>query len=51
VDTIIFLSILVTLLAMRAGKRSLSLGLFLVSLIATLLLFNLHVTSSLKQNF
>jgi hypothetical protein len=51
VDTLIFLLIFLTLLAMVVGKRALALGLFFVSLLATLLLFGMHVTSSLKLNF
>jgi hypothetical protein len=51
VDTIIFLLIFGTLLAMCAGKRSLTLALFAISLVATLLLFGSHVTSSLHLNF
>jgi hypothetical protein len=51
VDTLIFLLILSTLLAMAAGKRPLALGLFAASLLATLLLFGGHVTSPLNLNF
>jgi hypothetical protein len=51
VDTIIFLLIFGTLLAMRAGKRFLALGLFAISLLATLLLFGSHISHSLGLNF
>lgn len=50
-DTIIFILILFTLLAMRTGRRWLVLTLFFTSLAATMLLFNHHVTSSLDLNF
>jgi hypothetical protein len=50
-DTIIFVLILATFLAMRAGCRWLALLLFLVSLTATLLIFRHHVTSELPLNF
>ena len=50
-DTLIFLLIFATLLAAAAGKPPLALGLFFVSLLATLLLFGSHVTSPLKLNF
>lgn len=50
-DTIIFLLILGTLLAMRSARRGLTLGLFFAALAATALLFKLHVTSSLPLNF
>jgi hypothetical protein len=50
-DTIIFILILFTLLAMRTGRRWLVLMLFFVSLAATMLLFNHHVTSTLDLNF
>jgi hypothetical protein len=51
VDTIIFLLIFGTLLAMYAGKRSLALALFVFCVLATLLLFGAHVTTSLRLNF
>jgi hypothetical protein len=51
VDTTILLLILGTLLAMCAGKRTLALALFVISLVATLLLFGSHVTTSLPLNF
>ena len=50
-DTIIFILILLTLLAMGTGRRWLVLTLFFTSLAATMLLFNHHVTSSLDLNF
>jgi hypothetical protein len=50
-DTLIFILILFTLLAMRTGRRWLVLTLFFVSLAATMLLFNHHVTSTLDLNF
>ena len=50
-DTIIFVLIFFTLLAMRTGKRWLVLTLFFTSLAATMLLFNYHVTSQLDLNF
>jgi hypothetical protein len=49
-DTIIFLLILCTLLAMR-GPRWLVLVLFTAALTATVLLFNSHATSHLSLNF
>jgi hypothetical protein len=51
VDTLIFLLIFGTLLAMRGRKRSVAVGLFLVSVLATMLLFGSHITSSLNLNF
>jgi hypothetical protein len=51
VDTIIFLLIFCTLLALRARRRRLSLALFVVSLAATLWLFSHHATSKLPLNF
>jgi hypothetical protein len=50
-DTIVFVLIFFTLLAMRAQKRWLVLTLYFVSLAATMLLFNHHVTSELNLNF
>jgi len=50
-DTIIFVLIFFTLLAMRTRKRWLALTLYFVSLAATMLLFNHHVTSELNLNF
>ncbi|CAA9462979.1 MAG: hypothetical protein AVDCRST_MAG28-3624 [uncultured Rubrobacteraceae bacterium] len=50
-DTIIFVLIFFTLLAMLTGRRWLVLTLFFVSLTATMLLFNYHVTSRLDLNF
>lgn len=50
-DTIISLLIFLTLVAMRGGKRPLTLVLFVLSLLATLLLFGSHVTHSLPLNF
>jgi hypothetical protein len=50
-DTIIFVLILATLIALWTGRRRLGLALFAVSLVATLLLFNHHVTSSLALQF
>jgi hypothetical protein len=50
-DTIIFVLIFFTLLAMGTGRRWLVLTLYFVSLAATLLLFNYHVTSQLNLNF
>jgi hypothetical protein len=50
-DTLIFVLIFATLLAMRSRRRWLTLALFLVSLTATVLLFKHHVTSSLPLNF
>jgi len=50
-DTIIFLLILAALLALWAGRGRLGLALFVVSLVATLLLFNYHVTSALPLSF
>jgi hypothetical protein len=50
-DTIIFLLIGGTLLAMRGQRRWLAMGLFFAALTATLLLFRYHVTSQLPLNF
>ncbi len=50
-DTIIFLLIFVTFLAMRGQRRWLALGPFFTALSATLLLFYHHVTSHLPLNF
>jgi Family of unknown function (DUF5993) len=50
-DTLIFLGIFVTFLAMRGRRRWLSLGLFFLSLITMLLLFYHHATSHLPLNF
>jgi hypothetical protein len=50
-DTIIFVLIFFTFLAMRTRKRWLALTLYFVSLAATMLLFNYHVTSELNLNF
>jgi hypothetical protein len=50
-DTLIFVLIFATLLAMRSRRRWLTLTLFLISLTATVLLFKHHVTSSLPLNF
>ena len=50
-DTIIFVLIFFTLLAMRTGRRWLVLTLFFTSLAATMLLFNHHATSALNLNF
>jgi hypothetical protein len=51
VDTIIFLLILATLVALWTGRRRLGLALFVVSLAATLMLFNHHATSTLSLSF
>ena len=50
-DTIIFVLIFFTLLSMRTRRRWLVLTLYFVSLAATMLLFNHHVTSELDLNF
>lgn len=50
-DTIIFLLIGGTLLAMRGQRRWLALGLFFAALVATIFLFNHHVTSQLPLHF
>jgi hypothetical protein len=50
-DTIIFILIFFTLLAMGTGRRWLVLTLFFASLAATMLLFNHHATSTLDLNF
>ena len=50
-DTIIFLLIFGTLLAVRSRRRWLLLILFFASLTAMLLLFNSHATSHLPLNF
>lgn len=50
-DTIIFVLIFFTLLAMLTRRRWLVLTLYFVSLVATMLLFNYHVTSELDLNF
>lgn len=50
-DTIIFVLIFFTLLSMYTGRRWLVLTLYFVSLVATMLLFNYHVTSELDLNF
>ena len=50
-DTVIFVLIFFTLLSMGTGRRWLVLTLFFVSLAATLLLFNYHVTSQLDLSF
>jgi len=50
-NTIIFVLIFFTLLSMGTGRRWLVLTLYFVSLAATLLLFNYHVTSQLDLNF
>jgi hypothetical protein len=50
-DTIIFLLIFATLLAMRGRRRELAVGLFFAALAAMLLLFRLHVTSQLPLSF
>jgi hypothetical protein len=50
-DTIIFLLIFGTLLAMRGRSRGLVLALFFAALTATVLLFNHHVTNRLPLNF
>jgi Family of unknown function (DUF5993) len=50
-DTIIFLLILATFFALATHRRRLGLALFIVSLAATLLLFNHHVTSALPLSF
>jgi hypothetical protein len=50
-DTIIFVLIFFTLLAMRTRRRWLVLTLYFASLAATMLLFNHHVTSELDLNF
>jgi Family of unknown function (DUF5993) len=50
-DTIIFLLILATHIALWTGRRRLGLALFIVSLAATLLLFNHHATSTLPLSF
>ena len=50
-DTIIFVLIFFALLAMGTGRRWLFLTFYFVSLAATLLLFNYHVTSRLDLNF
>jgi hypothetical protein len=50
-DTIIFLLILATFLALWTGRRRLGLTLFITSLAATLLLYNHHATSTLALSF
>lgn len=50
-DTSIFVLIFFTLLATRTQRRWLVLKLYFVSLAATMLLFNHHVTSTLDLNF
>lgn len=50
-DTIIFLFLFGTLLAMRSRRRWPVLLLFLASLVATLLLFWHHTTDVLPLNF
>jgi hypothetical protein len=50
-DTLIFLLILATFLAMVTGRRGISLLFFVASLAAVLLLFNHHATSRLPLNF
>ena len=50
-DAIIFVLIFFTLLAMHSRRRWLVLTLYFVSLAATMLLFNYHVTSELNLNF
>lgn len=50
-DTVIFLMILGTLLAMGSPRRWLVPALFLTALTATLLLFRYHATSQLPLNF
>lgn len=50
-DTIIFLLILGTLLAMSKRRGWLVLCLFFAALAATVLLFNYHMTSRLPLNF
>lgn len=50
-DTIIFFLILCTLFAMVTGKRWLVLGLFFVTILSMLLLFNHHVTDTLNLSF
>ncbi|HEY1064735.1 MAG TPA: DUF5993 family protein [Pirellulales bacterium] len=50
-DTLIFLLIFGTLLAMRSGSRSLAIGLFAGSLLGTLWVFASHLTSTLNLNF
>lgn len=50
-DTIIFVLILVSFVAFWVGRHRLGLVLFAVSLVAMLLLFNHHVTSTLPLSF
>jgi len=50
-DTIIFIAIFATFLAMSRRQRWLALGLFFVCLIAVLMLFYHHATSQLPLNF
>ncbi len=50
-DTIIFALILASFLAFHRGKQTTGLGLFFASLVIMVLLFNHHVTSSLKLGF
>jgi hypothetical protein len=50
-DTILFLLLFATLLAMRQRRRWLVLVLFLSSLVLTLVVFRYHVTSELPLNF
>jgi Family of unknown function (DUF5993) len=50
-DTIIFILILATLLAMNGRRRWLVLTLFLIACLATLGLFAVHATDRLGLNF
>lgn len=50
-DTIIFSLIFCTLLSMLSGKRWLILLLFFAAFAMTMILFRMHVSSSLDLNF
>lgn len=50
-DTIVFLLILATLLAMVFASKKVIVGAFFVTLVLTALLFNHHVTDKLPLNF
>lgn len=50
-DTVIFLLIFASFWAMRGRMRGVAIPLYFASVLATILLFKLHVTSSLKLGF
>lgn len=50
-DTIIFSLIFCTLLSMLSGKRWLIVSLFFICFALTMLLFRMHVSSTLDLNF